>query len=226
MRSNMFANVENKFQFATEEVIINTALSALGDVLENLPDFNNNAKFFVAILGARLGVFGDGEINEKEKMLIDTVFGRIWTGPMEQIYGAVGETISEKDYEMVRMLTQMGNAVAMPFLHYILSFAYIDEVFEDAVAEKLDGLFGMNLMAEFFAGDMEEVPAPRVKLTGLEAEIVEWFQSDDQLRPLREIQAHFPRYPRQEVKAALDCLCQKGILYGGENFVGNMYGLA
>lgn len=226
MRSNMFANIENKFEFATEEEIVNTALGSLGELIGELTSFDDGVKFSIAILGAKLGVAGAGVINSKERMLIDEVFGRIWNGSMDEIYDLVSGTIEESDYNLVQMLTQLGNPVAMPFLHYILSFAYIDEVFEDDVAEKLDGLFGMNLMADFFASDMEEVPAPRIKLTGLEAEIVEWFQADDQLRPLREIQAHFSHKTKTEVKAALDNLCEKGILYGGENIIGNMYGLA
>ena len=226
MRSNMFANIENKFEFASKEEIIATALDSLSDLLSALYSFNDQTKFGLMVMGAKFGVAGDGKINDAEKELIDDVFGRVWNGSMEDIYQLVGAPIEENDYNMVQMLTQMGNHVAMPFLHYILSFAYIDEVFEDDVAGKLDGLFGMNLMVEFFNSDLEEVPAPKIKLVGLEAEIVSWFQSDDQLRPLRDIQAHFSHKSKAEVKAALDSLCEKGILYGGENIIGNMYGLA
>ena len=225
MRSNMFANIENKFQFASKEEIIVTALDSLSDLLSSLDSFNNQAKFSLMVVGAKLGVAGDGKINDAEKELIDDIFGRVWKGSMADIYQVVGTPIEENDYSMVKMLTQMGNQVAIPFLHYILSFAYIDEVLEDDVAEKLDELFGMNLMVEFFNSDLEDVPAPKIKLVGLEAEIVSWFQSDDQLHPLKNIQAHFSNKSKTEVKAALDSLCEKGILYGGENIIDDMSGL-
>ena len=226
MRSNMFANIENKFEFASKEEIEATAISSLAELIGALDSFDDQTKMGMMVIGAKLGVFGDGVIRAEERELIDYVFGQVYHGSMDTIYGLVGAPIEENDYNIVQMLTQMGNQVAMPFLHYILSFAYIDGEFEDHVAEKLDGLFGMNLMVDFFNSDLEEVPAPRVKLTGLEAEIVEWFQADDQLRPLRDIQAHFAHRSKSEVKNALDSLCEKGILYGGENIIGNMYGLA
>lgn len=55
--------------------------------------------------------------------------------------------------------------------------------------------------------------------------MVEWFKSDDQLRTLNDIVAHFPGKSKSEVKSALDSLCDKGILYGGDNIAGCMYGL-
>lgn len=226
MRSNMFANIENKFQGASEDEIIGTALASLNDMISELSSFDGKAKFIIAIIGAKLGVSGDGEINDKEKMLLNTVFENIWNGPMDDIYKLVDSPIEEKDYELVQQLTQLGNDVVMPFLYYILSFAYIDGVFEDNVAEKLDGLFGMNLLADFFESGLEEVPAPGIKLTGLEAEIAEWFQSDDELRKFEDIQSHFPCESAEDLKDALDSLCDKGVLYNVDSFVGSMYGLA
>lgn len=227
MRSNMFANIENKFEFADEEAITATALSSLGELFDAMGDnFEDNAKFGTMVIGAKLGVAGDGVINAQEKALINEVFGKVWNGSMDDIYDMVGADIEESDYNMVQMLTQLGNTVAMPFLYYVLSFAYIDGEIEDDVAERLDGLFGMNLLADFIQSGQEEVPAPKIRLTGLEADIVKWFQSDDQLRPLNDIVAHFPDKSRSEVQKALDSLVDKGVLYGGANIIGHMYGLA
>ena len=191
MRSNIFANIENKFAFASEEEIIETALSSMGELIGELSSFDDKIKFYIVILGAKLGVAGDGKINDKEKMLIDTVLDQIWNGDKEEIYKLVGEALEDSDYGFVENLIQLGNSVAMPLLYYILSFAYIDGVFEDDVAEKLDSLFGMTLMMDFFDSDMEEIPTQKNKLTGFEAEIVAWFQSDDRLRSLKKIQTHF-----------------------------------
>ena len=226
MRSNLFANIENKFEFADKDTIAGMAVSALQELIPALPGLDTQTIFGIILAGTKLGVAGDGKINAEEKWLIDEIFGQIWKGPMEQIYDALNEPITDYEYDVTTQITQLGNAAAMPFLHLILSFAYIDEVFEDEIAEKLDGLFGLNLMMEFFASGMEEVPAPKIKLTGLEAEIVTWFREDDQLKPLKDILARFSDHPASEVQAALDSLCEKGVLYGGEKFILNLYGLS
>lgn len=225
-RSNMFANIENKFEFAEKEEIVATALSSLGELFEAIDQMEDQVKFGIMVIGAKLGVAGDGVLNSQEKELIDEVFGRIWNGSMEEIYDMVGADIQESDYDLVQNITQLGNPVAMPFLYYTLSFAYIDGEIEDDVAERLDGLFGMNLLVDFMQSGEEEVPAPKIRLTGLEAEIVSWFQEDDTLHPLKDIQAHFSSKSKAEVQKALDSLVDKGILYGGANIIGNMYGLA
>lgn len=66
---------------------------------------------------------------------------------------------------------------------------------------------------------------PSNKANSLAEEIVAWFKSDDQLRPLADIQAHFSTHSKAEVKKTLDILCNEDVLYGGENMIGNMYGL-
>lgn len=226
MRSNMFANIENKFEFAEKDEIVGTALSSLGELYEALGSMEDRLKFGIMVIGAKLGVAGDGVLNQQEKELIDEVFGLIWNRSMDEIYQMVGADIGDDDYNAVEMLTNLGNAVAMPFLYFALSFAYIDGTIEDDVAERLDGLFGINLLADFIESGQEEVPAPKIRLTGLEAEIVSWFEEDEDLHPLKEIQAHFAGKSDSEIQEALDSLVEKGILYGGANIINNMYGLA
>lgn len=226
MRSNMFANIENRFEFASEEEIVQIAFSSLREIVGSLSGAADEVIFGVVLLGAKLGVAADGKINEKERYLIDTIFEPFSNASMEKIYDFVGETIGEDDYNRVIPITKLGNPLAMSFLNFVLSFGYIDEVFEDEVAEKLDGLFGMNLLADFFNSGMQEVPTPKIKLTGLEAKIFEWLHGNDELKTLEEIQIHFSQENKSEVKVALERLCDKGILYSVETFVGKMYGLA
>lgn len=66
----------------------------------------------------------------------------------------------------------------------------------------------------------------KIICTQLEAEIVAWFRSDDQLHPLAEIQEKFSHVPEAELQEALDSLCQLGILYGGKTMILDLYGLA
>lgn len=226
MRSKFFAYLENEFELAEEEDIVATAIATIEELVGKLPSFDDKTKFAIAVTGAKLGVSGDGQINAREKLLIDTVFGQFWKGSIEQVYELLGATIAESDYELVKSVIQMGDEAAFQLLRWILSFAYIDEVFEDEVANKLDGLFGMTLMRIFFASGMRDVPPRRVKVTPLESEIVKWFRSHDKLIPLEDIQAHFSDSSKAEVKAALDNLCAKGILYGGEKFILDMYALS
>lgn len=226
MRSKFFAYLENEFELAEEEDIVATAIAAIGELVGTLPSFDDKTKFSIAVTGAKLGVSGDGRINAKEKLLIDTVFGQFWKGSMEQVYELLHAAIAESDYELVKSVIQMGDGAAFQLLRWILSFAYIDEVFEDEIAYRLDGLFGMTLMRIFFASGMRDVPPRRVKVTPLESEIVKWFRSHDKLIPLEDIQAHFSDSSKAEVKAALDNLCAKGILYGGEKLILDMYALS
>ena len=223
-RSNMFANIENKFEFLEKSKITKIALGALGEFMEALEEKDNQVIFGIMILGAKLGVAGDGILNRQEKELIDAVFGRFWNGSMDEIYEMVNVEIEEKDYNMVEMLTQLGNSFSIPFLYYILSFAYIDGVIEDDVAERLDRLFGMTLLTDFIQSDEKEVTTTRkVQLTDLEAEIVHWFQEEDTGYPLKNIQAHFSDRSKKEVQKALDGLVDKGIIWGGDNIIENMY---
>ena len=215
-RSNMFANMENQFEFCDTEEITEKTLQGYAGVIGELGDnFEGDVMFMTLILAAKLGVASKcGTLNSKEKALVDSVFGQVWNGDMEEVYDMVAKEITDNDYNLVEMLAQMGNNVALPFLYMVLGFAYIDEKVNDQIMEKLDGMFGMNLLALFMQSGLEEVPAPQVKLVGLEADIVEWFESDDQLRPLKDIVAHFPGKSESEVKSALDSLCDKEILYG------------
>ena len=242
-RSNMFANHENKFEFASKEELIAIALSSAKELSEQINGFGfgDQMTFMLLIIGTKLGVAGDGDINSDEEELIDEVFGRLWNGDMSEVYDMIEIGISDDDYEIVSKITQLGNHIAMPFLYYVFSFAYIDGEFEDEVAEKLDSLFGKNFLVDFMQSSMEDglvlnvtptmqsgmekVPAPGVRLTGFEAEIVQWFQERGKLIPLREIVAHFPDKTKSEVQKAMDSLFEKGVVYGGAGIVGNLYGL-
>lgn len=228
-RGNLFANIEDKFRSADKEKIFKVALASIRDffdAFEAIEQLEDNYKFGTMVVGARIGVAGGGRLNSQEKELIDEIFGRVWKGSMEEVYEMVGANIRDDDYEMVKGITMSGNAVAMPYLYYILSFAYIDGKIEDGIAERLESLFSSNLLAGFFQSGMEEVTAQKIGLSGLEGEIVRWYKEDDKLRPLNEIQEHFSNRSIDEVQAALDSLVEKDILMCAETIVGKMYGFS
>ena len=75
-------------------------------------------------------------------------------------------------------------------------------------------LFGIALLGDFLASNMDTVPAPKVTPKDLETQIVALFYCDRQLIPLAKIEERFSHIPKTEVKTTLDSLCAKGILYG------------
>lgn len=225
MRSNMFANLESKFWDASEQELIDTALSALSELLDAIPGQKMETLFNLTLLGARLGVAGRSIPNEKERAVLDGVFSKLYNGSPETLYPIIRWEISEEDYKLTAMLTKFGNDIAMPFLQFVLSIAYADGVFEDEVAERLDRIFGINLLQLFFDSDLESVPAPRIKVGGLEAEIVDALRADSDLCFLRDIQAHFPQKSQLVLKNALDSLCEKEVLSRTDTAIGMFYTL-
>lgn len=274
-RSEQFGDLENQFKLASKEELVEIATTSARKIIEAFSDGDQGEQISLMLLvfGAKLGLVGDGVINEQERELVNQVFEPLADGDLSSVYDMIGNEIEESDYELVRVLTEMGNEVVMPFLSFILSFAYIDRVLEDEVAKRLDVLFGLHLLVDSMQNEKEEVPVEemqsveKIKLVedvqpeeevqpvedmqpeeevqpvedvqpeeegqsaaeivpvNLDAAIVQWFRSDDQLRPLNDIVAHFPDVSRDAVKQVLDGLCNKGILYGGDSIIRCMYGL-
>lgn len=113
----------------------------------------NDDRILISILflGAKLGCAGDGKLSQEEKNIADQVFGKVLSNPeMSGIYGNISSAITDADYNLVSIITKMGNSIAMPFLKCVFCFAYIDGKFEDEVAEKLDGMFGEVLLRDYF----------------------------------------------------------------------------
>jgi len=226
-RSNLFANIENKFELSDTEGISNLTLQAFTELVYLLKnELNQNALFSLLLIGAKLGVANDsGELNDREKELVDHTFGKVVHSDIEQVYSLIAEGLDGSEYGFVQNLTRLGNDIALPYLHFILGFAYIDEKVNDEVLDKLDGLFGMNLLTTFFQSDMEEVPAPRVKLSELEAKIVKVLKDKEELLTLDQISKNVTGSSQSEVKEAIDNLCDKGVVFGTNTIVGFLYGL-
>lgn len=227
-RSNMFANIENTFQFASKEEIIDIALTSVAELSEGCEEvgFGENTFRNLLLLGVKMGVAREGNLNDDEKDIIDGVFGKLINGGLDVIYGIANEKSSENDYVLLEQIVQVGNVVAMPLLYYILALAYVDGTIEEDFAERLDSIYGTNLLIEFMNSGLEEVPTPKIPLTELETNIVKWFEVDDTLHTLSDVQAQFVGIEASELQNALDSLVDKGVLYSCETIMGNTYGLA
>ena len=84
--------------------------------------------------------------------------------------------ISDDDYDLAKKIVALGPPVAIPFLYFILSFAYIDGKVDDGVVDKLDDIWGLDIMDNFVIcpDDVDvygscDVSTPENPLSGLEA---------------------------------------------------------
>jgi hypothetical protein len=156
-RSNFFANIENSYAQATKEQLEYNAIKEATNMIRGLYSVMSNADRItvpILFLGAKLGCAGD--LTPAKKELADKVFGEIMSNPeMSKIYSVIGAPVGDADYSLVSIVAKMENDIAMPFLKYVFCFGYIDGKFEDEVANKLDGMFGMALLKDFFGQDPE-----------------------------------------------------------------------
>lgn len=157
--SKQLVDIDKQFKRVTKDELIEKALDSARKIIEAFRDNNQGMELSLRLLvfGAKLGLAGDGVINEAEREFISRVFGPIVDGDVLDVYDRIGNEIDESDYELVRVLTEKGNDVVMPFLHFILSFAYIDQTLEEEVAKRLEVLFGLNVFAEVIQDDQEGV---------------------------------------------------------------------
>lgn len=214
-RSNMFANIENNFRFAEKEELKGMTMAALDELLNVLGETGMDSQnmFLMSLSAATVGIMSDGVLCEEEKELVKDMFGQFWSGDIESLYGFIESQNYDGAFKLVEGIVNAGPQLAMPFLYVILGFAYSDGVFEEELAEQLDKMYGLILLADFFQSGEEEVPAPKVLLKGLSAEIMIWFEEEDPFVTIEEVCEKFPSYSQEEVQAALDELCELGVAY-------------
>lgn len=176
-------------------------------------------------LCARAGIGSSRPMNASETALADYLSRERLSSLPENTLATLIDSIELDDSAeaLVKMTALMGQDVAMDVFRYILCWACADDLVEPEVEDRLESGFGMNLLVDFGDSGLESVPMPKVQLMGLEAEIALLLKNDDEVIFLRDIQAHFPDRSESEVKRALDCLCEKGVLSCVPTAVGDMY---
>ena len=65
---------------------------------------------------------------------------------IDEIYRKLRYPLFHMDFVLVDRVAKLGADVAIPFLNYILCFAYIDGVINDSTAEILDDIFDINTL--------------------------------------------------------------------------------
>ena len=228
MRGNLFANKEYAFRNYSEEKIAQIAVDSFHNLFERAVyrGISDEGGIFIILTPIRLGVGHDGMLSSKEKKLMRKMLAAIPDEMVDKLCGILEGLTLEAAFAIVEPV-----AASMEFaphmLNIIFCFAHIDGRFNDNVANKLEGMFGLCLMGEFFNSDDEDVPPQRatVEVSDLQMKIIKWLKTDNMMYPLADIQKHFSSESPTAVKNAMQDLEKKGIVYGGERFINNMYGL-
>ena len=144
---NVLRQLMDDFQNASEETIIGTAVNSIGDFINQSGMKTPQRIFQAMVIAAKVGIATKtGSLNDKEKQISDEVFGRIWKGDMETIYAMLSQEIEEGEYQFLQVVG--ATPIGIELLKFILAFAYIDGEVDEAIAERLEGCFGVALLAK------------------------------------------------------------------------------
>lgn len=218
---NALKNFESNIRGRSMDELEQMAIQSIGDMYECVSEQENSDSVLVMMMfqAARIGICGDNNINDEEREFVARVIGKFYNGSTDEILQLIGEEISEKDYLTLNLFSQLGQDFSIAVLRLILCFAYCDGVLEEEVEERLEQLFGLNLLADFFQGgdSSREV----LRLTPDEKKIVSFL--GDQLLSLDKIADGVDGIKRSDIETVLDHLCEEGIVYKTDTYVGGLY---
>lgn len=153
-KGNFFASILEEFASADDNVIRNTAESSMVEFIQASAMTDGTRIFQALIIAANIGLGGVKSLTAKQKRFADFIFSKIYTGEMDTIYDKITNDIPESYYQLLELFCNLGKKeVGMPLLYYILSFAYIDGELDPDVASRLEQIFGMVLLFQFFEQD-------------------------------------------------------------------------
>lgn len=230
MASNMFKLYKNEFRgLSTKQIYtkMREITILLCELFEEV-ELGGSLGGQILFVAANIGISGDGILTENEKELIDVVFEGIVKGPKDVLYDMLVEPIKDNTYDIIKKIIDIRHSgVNNLLLLFIIGFAIIDGKIEEDIEKKLDSIYGIHFLGEFFKSGLESVPVVEedVEIDELESKILEYIKPDTGY-PFNKICKKFKEYSEEELKDALDNLCEKGILYGGEQFFDCTYFLA
>ena len=220
-RSNMFANIECKFKYADEKTILDS-IQRSGSVIIN-SGLGEQVTIAILVMCAHYALRGDGSLTDKQKKAIDVFLGKVANGDNEAVYKDMCREVDDSYNDLITAAGQLPPETAIAVLHYILAYVYIDGKLDDERAEFLDRTFGQALLMNFLQSGEEEVPGPFVQLSGLDADIAQYFDENDPLLTFDDVCKQFPDADRDAVKKSLDYLVEEEVLYIADTAVGKMY---
>lgn len=226
MAGNLMKYYEQQILNLTEDARNELARQCIRTLLSTVLSNTDTETIIGSLLiGAKLGIGRDRSLNRGERNFSKYIATIIVQDHSEETLTSYIEslTLNESMYDVARSFSTDGLEPAMAFFRYALCWALADGVMEPDAEQRLESIFGMNLIVDFGNSGLESIPAPRIRVSGLEAEIAGALKADSELCFLRDIQAHFPNRSEGEVKRALDRLCEEGVLSRVETFAGAMY---
>lgn len=220
-RSNMFANIESFYKNASEEEITGRILECIGEIANS--DFENETQIGLLFIGAGFGLGFPSVLSDEQKSILDRTIGVVLNADNETIYSMTMNADRESTTQLLDNIAQLESPISLTILKYILGFAYANGGLSDEDAEYLDGEFGMSMLTDFIASGQEELPAPTVRLSGLEGEVAKYFDDNDPWLDLDGVCEQFSDADRSEIEKMLESLCEKEILYKAKTAIGDMY---
>lgn len=225
MASNMMELMKSKFASMSKDELSLTARSANDDLAMGFMSSGNMqlmiAGNFVLQSCLRLG-FCTRKLSEKQQWLMKELY-RLSEETRNQQSAAAVEAITETDYQLIEKLAGSNRQISEAMFNLIMCAAYADGGLKAEVERKIDPIFGFLFAALFAESGMESVPVPKIRVTGLEAHVLDYMLKKDTMMPLSEITKAFPRETKETVKKALDGLCEKDLVHWLFNVIGEPY---
>lgn len=219
--THLFDETVSAFKNADEETILNTIASSVASIL-NSP-YDDKISIGLLFLCPRYALAGKGTLSAKQKKAVDIALGNIYTGDIDLLYADMCKPGSGNDWKLFSDIGKFFCETAVEILYYILGFIYIDGEINEEQEEFLHRCFGFALVANAMKNGGDDDSDPFAELSGLDAEIAEFFDEDDPLLSFEEVCKQFPDADKADVKKSLDYLVEEGILYIADTAVGKLY---
>ena len=222
MASNMMNLMKAKYAAMSNEKRVMTAKQAGNTIEEGIIEHEANLTlaYGAPLLCLKLG-FCSQELSVKQKVFLQELFQNI-EGAKEAATAVAVEPICETDYKVIQLGEMIGREVYEAMFDMVMCAAYADKGLDAEVEAKIDPLFGKLFLILFVESGLESVPAPKQKVTGLEARILDrMFKMRDDgetLPTFKTIRTAFPEESETSVQNALNSLCEKDLVH-------YMYGL-
>lgn len=219
--THLFDETVSAFKNADEETILAVVKSGAAAIAHS--PYDNEVKIELLLLCPRYAFAGKRALSAKQKRAIDAALGKAYTGDIDSLYSEVCEPIDSSTWDVFESIGKIYCDTAVGILQYILGFIYIDGELDEEQEEFLHKCFGFALVAYAMKHSEDDDSEPFAELSGLDAEIAEFFDEDDPLLSFEEVCKQFPDADKADVKKSLDYLVEEGILYIADTAVGKLY---
>ena len=225
MASNMMELMKSKFASMSKDELSLTARSANDNLALGFMSSGNMqlmlAGNFVVQSCLKLG-FCTRKLSQEQQWMTKELYRMSEEIRETQAAGSV-EAITEQDYQLIEKLAGANRQISESMFNLIMCAAYVDGGLKAEVERKIDPMFGFLFAVLFAESGMESVPSPKIRVTGLEARVLDYMLKKDTMMSLSEIANNFPGETKAAVKEALDGLCEKDLVHWLFNVISEPY---